>query len=53
LQASGITQGPAAAVDTVGNALVRSRSNIKTVQQLAASAFAEAATGTSNLLSRD
>jgi hypothetical protein len=52
IASAGITQGPAAAVDTVGNAGATAQSNIKTVQQLAASAFTEAATGTSNLLSR-
>jgi hypothetical protein len=52
IASAGITQGPAAAVDTVGNAGAAAQSNIKTVQQLAASAFTEAATGTSNLLSR-
>ena len=52
IASAGITQGPAAAVDTVGDAGATAQSNIKTVQQLAASAFTEAATGTSNLLSR-
>jgi hypothetical protein len=52
IASTGITQGPAAAMGTVGKGLGAAQGNIKTVQQLAASAFTEAATGTSNLLSR-
>jgi hypothetical protein len=52
IASTGITQGPAAAMSTVGKGLGAAQGNIKTVQQLAASAFTEAATGTSNLLSR-
>ena len=47
-----ITQGPGAAVGVVGSGVGAVQGNTKTVQELIANSFTEAATGTSNLLSR-